>query len=84
MKIVLQKLQKSLSSLIKDAETPEATGEITFEGLGTVLNRLGVFQNLEFSPNNGNGERSSVSINHAKVKPERLAREVSLSMFTCD
>lgn len=42
-----------------------------------LLYRIGVFQNLEFKPQENNPERSSVSINHARVKPERLAREIT-------
>ena len=76
MKIVLQKLQKSLSNLIKNAEDAEVPDQLSFEGLGTVLHRLGVFQNLEFTSNEADGEKSCLSINHARVKPERLAMEV--------
>jgi len=75
MKIVLQKLQRSLSNLIKDAEDTEKPGHLSFEGLGRVLYNLGIFQNLEFN-NSGDGEKSSLSINHARVKPERLAKEI--------
>jgi len=51
-------------------------GELNFEGLGTVFYRLGLFQNLEFTPKENDGEKSQVSINQARVKPERLQREI--------
>lgn len=76
MKIVLKKLQKSMKSLIMDAEESDKAGQLTFEGLGTVLHRLGVFQNLEFIPKDNHGEKSSLHINQAKIKPERLNKEI--------
>jgi len=78
MKIVLNRLQKAMKSLVVNAEESETKGRLTFEGLGTVLYRVGLFQNLEFIPKEGDGEKSSMSINHAKVKPERLSKEVKL------
>jgi len=51
-------------------------GELGFEGLGTVFYRLGLFQNLEFTQKADDGEKSQVSINQAKVKPERLTKEI--------
>jgi len=77
MKIVLKRLQKAMKSLVENAEESETKGRLTFEGIGTVLYRLGLFQNLEFIPKNDQGDKSSMSINHAKVKPERLSKEVS-------
>ena len=62
-----------------DAEESDKAGQLTFEGLGTVLHRLGVFQNLEFIPKDNHGEKSSLHINQAKIKPERLNKEVRVN-----
>jgi len=75
VRIILNKLQKAMSALILGVEDAK-DGELTFEGLGTVLYRLGLFQNLEFVPKENDGEKSQVSINQARVKPERLQREI--------
>lgn len=76
--IVLKRLQKALGSLISETEDQEAQGQLRFEGLGMVLYRIGVFQNLSFIPKNNEGDeqKSSLSINPAKAKPDRLSKEV--------
>jgi len=76
VQMVIKKLQRALKSLVEGAEESETPDSLTFEGLGTVLFRLGLFQNIEFKPKSEEVERSSMSINHAKVKPERLSKEI--------
>jgi hypothetical protein len=76
VQIVFKKLQQAVKSLINDSESQENPGHVTFEGLGTILYRIGLFQNLEFKPQENDPDRSSVTINHARVKPERLSREI--------
>jgi hypothetical protein len=75
VRLVLLKLQKAMSALILGVDDAK-DGELGFEGLGTVFYRLGLFQNLEFTQKADDGEKSQVSINQAKVKPERLTKEI--------
>lgn len=76
VQIMFKRLQQAVKSLISDSESIENPGNLTFEGLGTVLYKIGLFQNLEFTPQENDPERSSVTINQARVKPERLSREI--------
>lgn len=76
MQIVFKKLQQAIKSLVSDCESLENPGNVTFEGLGTILYRIGLFQNLEFTPQENDPDRSSVTINQARVKPERLSKEI--------
>lgn len=75
--IILKKLNNALKNLISHAEKQDAEGKVCFESLGTVLHQIGVFQNLEFVAPENDGEKSVLSINHTKVKPERLAKEIA-------
>jgi len=75
MMLVVKRIEKSLRGLIEDIENPETKGYLNFENLGTVLYRIGLFQNLEFTKSNKNNE-SSLSLNELKIKPERLSQEV--------
>ena len=71
----MKRIEKIIRSLIDDAEEPSSNGNLTFENLGAVLNKLGVFQNLEFSKSDKMNQ-TSLSINQSKIKPERLSAEV--------
>jgi len=78
MKIILKKIEASLRNLISDVENPNSRGRISFENLGVILHRLGIFQNLEFiQQNDENTNKSSLSVNQSKIKPQRLAREIA-------
>ncbi len=80
MLLVVKRIERSLRALIEDTENPESKGYLTFENLGTVLYRIGVFQNLEFTKSDKNNQ-SSLSLNQLKIKPERLSQEVFHSIL---
>ena len=62
---------------MNEDEDPTAPGFVTFENLGVILNKIGVFQNLEFMKANSRSNQTSLSISQTKMKHERLAREVN-------
>lgn len=73
----MNKIKKCLQSLIQDQVTPsEGPATVSFEGLGVILSKIGIFQNLEFGKIDEKLNRSSLSLNQNKVKPERLSQEV--------
>jgi hypothetical protein len=80
MVLVVKRIEKSLRSLIEDTENPETKGYLNFENVGTILYRVGVFQNLEFTKSDKNNQ-SSLSLNQLKIKPERLSQEVCILVF---
>jgi len=49
LELVMKRVEKSLRNLIDDTENSDTKGQLNFENLGTILYRMGVFQNLEFS-----------------------------------
>lgn len=71
----MQRVEKLIRSIVTNAEEPKAEGLLTFENLGSVLHKLGIFQNLEFNKEDRLNQ-SSLTINQAKIKPERLGSEV--------
>lgn len=76
MKIVFKRIETALRNLIQEVEEFDQKDHLSFENLGLLLHRLGLFKNLEFSQGEEASHRSSVSINQSKVKPQMLAREV--------
>ena len=73
-KMVMQRLEKMIRGVISDAEDGDTKGFMTFENVGVVLHKLGVFQALEFLKQDLN--QSSLSINKSKPKVQRLGQEV--------
>ena len=59
-----------------EEEDPNSPGFVSFENLGIILNKIGIFQNLEFIKADNKSNQSLLSISQTKVKHERLAREV--------
>ena len=72
----MQRLDKLINSLIRQADETGSKDSITFENLGTVFQRLGVFQNIVFHKDDSLNQ-TTLTLNHGKVKPERLNAEVS-------
>jgi hypothetical protein len=72
LKMIMRKIEKTLRSIISDNESSESKGHLDFEGIGTILHNIGAFQNLEFEKSD-RGDRSSLSLNELKIKPERLS-----------
>jgi len=79
VKIILKRIETALRNLIADSESQNTAGKVSFENLGLILHRLGLFQNLEFQSTHTEdpANKSSVSVNQNKVKPQRLTREVA-------
>lgn len=79
VKIILKRIETAIRNLIADSESQATAGKVSFENLGVILHRLGLFQNLEFQATHhgdDHANKSSVSVNQTKVKPQRLTREV--------
>lgn len=72
----MKKIEKIIRSIIEEAEEPATAGNLTFENLGSVLQKIGIFQNLEFQKSDKMNQ-TSLSLNQSKIKPERLNAEVS-------
>lgn len=75
LKLIMRKIEKALRSIIHDNEAPEQKEHLNFEGIGIILHGIGAFQNLEFEKSE-RGDRSSLSLNELKIKPERLSQEI--------
>lgn len=74
-KLVTQRIEKIVRGIVNDAEDSGSSGALSFENLGVVLHRLGIFQSLEFNKDD-NLNQSSLTINQTRAKPERLNSEV--------
>lgn len=76
LRLVMRKIEKALRNVVADNEAPDQKGQINFENLGTIFHNIGCFQNLEFAKDQ-DSNRSSLSLNELKIKPERLMQEIS-------
>ena len=76
----MQRLDKLIRNLIQEADESNTSDSITFENLGSILQRLGIFQNLQFHKGDQLNQ-STLTLNHSKIKPERLSAEVLYDYF---
>ena len=80
MKIVFKRIEAALRNIIRDVEDSE---NLSFEGLGLLLLKLGVFKSSEFGQEEASN-RSSLSMTQTKLKQQTLAKEVRKIMDTLD
>lgn len=78
-KLVMKRIERIIKTLVHDAEDPNNAGNLSFENLGIVLQKVGIFQNLEFNRNDKLNQ-TSLSINQVRIKPERLNAEVNIDI----
>lgn len=78
--MVTQRIEKLIKAIVKDSEDHDSEGTIKFEGLGMILNQLGIFQNLRFAKQDKSGH-STLGINHMEAKPDRISLEVTTCHF---
>jgi hypothetical protein len=71
---MMTKLKTALLAAIKELEEPNSKDFLDFEAFGSVLNRLGIFQNLVFEKIEG---KLAVSVNPMKMNPTRLSKEIA-------
>lgn len=61
--MVIKKITRTIQSLLSDVESPDAKGKVSFENLGSLLFKMGVFQNIEFGKAD---DKSSLHLNSTK------------------
>ena len=72
---MMNKLKVALQNTLRGFGEDDSPDFVNFEGFGSVLSKIGIFQNLEFEKI---GRKLVVSVNPIKMNPIRLSKEVHI------